>query len=172
LYLNLSKGGSTLTIALYPGSFDPITNGHIDIATRASKLFDKTIIGIFATPDKNLMFSLKERVDLAKRATTHLPRVEVIPYSNITVEFAKEIKAQVLVRGLRMIGDFEWEFEMAMMNQMLSPGLETVCFMASQEYQFLSASLIKEVASLGGDISKLVPRHVAEALKKKGIIKK
>jgi len=161
-----------LTIALYPGSFDPITNGHLDIATRASKLFDKTIIGIFATPDKNLMFSIEERVELARRATIHLPKIEVIPYSNITVEFAKDIKAQVLVRGLRMIGDFEWEFEMAMMNQMLSPGLETVCFMASQEYQFLSASLIKEVASLGGDISKLVPRQVAQALKKKGIIKK
>jgi pantetheine-phosphate adenylyltransferase len=161
-----------LTIALYPGSFDPITNGHLDIATRASKLFDKTIIGIFATPDKNLMFSVEERVELARRATIHLPKIEVIPYSNITVEFAKDIKAQVLVRGLRMIGDFEWEFEMAMMNQMLSPGLETVCFMASQEYQFLSASLIKEVASLGGDISKLVPRQVAQALKKKGIIKK
>jgi pantetheine-phosphate adenylyltransferase len=161
-----------LIIALYPGSFDPITNGHIDIATRASQLFDKTIIGIFATPEKSLMFSLEERIEMAKKATAHLSKVEVRPYSNITVEFAKEIKAQVLVRGLRMIGDFEWEFEMAMMNQMLSPGLETVCFMASQEYQFLSASLIKEVASLGGDISKLVPKHVAAALKKKGVIEK
>jgi pantetheine-phosphate adenylyltransferase len=156
-------------IALYPGSFDPITNGHIDIATRASKLFDKTIIGIFATPDKNIVFSIEERVAMAKKAIAHLPNVEVKPYSNITVDFAKEIGAQVLVRGLRMISDFEWEFEMAMMNQMLSPGLETVCFMASQEYQFLSARLIKEVASLGGDISKLVPKHVSESLKKKGL---
>ena len=161
-----------MIIALYPGSFDPITNGHIDIATRASKLFDKIIIGIFATPEKNLMFTLDERVKLAKAATKHLPKVEVIPYSNITVEFAREVKAQVLVRGLRMIGDFEWEFEMAMMNQMLSPGLETVCFMASQEYQFLSASLIKEVASLGGDIHSLVPKNVAAALVKKGVVKK
>jgi len=161
-----------LIIALYPGSFDPITNGHIDIATRASKLFDKIVIGIFATPEKHLMFSLDERVELAKRATSHLPKVEVRPYSNITVEFAREVKAQVLVRGLRMIGDFEWEFEMAMMNQMLSPGLETVCFMASQENQFLSASLIKEVASLGGNIHSLVPKNVAEALEKKGVVKK
>jgi pantetheine-phosphate adenylyltransferase len=161
-----------LITALYPGSFDPITNGHIDIATRASKLFDKIIIGIFATPEKRLMFSLEERVEMAKRATAHLPKVEVIPYSNITVEFAREVKAQVLVRGLRMIGDFEWEFEMAMMNQMLSPGLETVCFMASQEYQFLSASLIKEVASLGGNIHSLVPKNVAVALEKKGVVKK
>jgi len=161
-----------LIIALYPGSFDPITNGHIDIATRASKLFDRIIIGIFATPEKKLMFTLDERVKMAKAATRNLPKVEVIPYSNITVEFAREVKAQVLVRGLRMIGDFEWEFEMAMMNQMLSPGLETVCFMASQEYQFLSASLIKEVASLGGDIHSLVPKNVAGALVKKGLVKK
>ncbi len=161
-----------MIIALYPGSFDPITNGHIDIAARASKLFDKTIIGIFATPEKALTFSLAERVAMAKKAIAHLPKVEVRPYSNITVEFAREVKAKVLVRGLRAIGDFEWEFEMAMMNQMLSPGLETVCFMASQEYQFLSASLIKEVASLGGDISSLVPRHVAAALKKKVALKK
>ena len=158
--------------ALYPGSFDPITNGHLDIATRASKLFDRVIIGIFATPGKNLMFSLDERVKMAQTATRKLPNVEVIPYSNITVEFARDVKAQVLVRGLRMIGDFEWEFEMAMMNQMLSPGLETVCFMASQEYQFLSASLIKEVASLGGDVHSLVPKIVADALVKKGVVKK
>jgi pantetheine-phosphate adenylyltransferase len=161
-----------LIIALYPGSFDPITNGHIDIAMRASKFFDKIVIGIFATPEKNLMFPIEERVRLAKEATSHLPKVEVRPYSNITVDFAREINAQVLVRGLRMIGDFEWEFEMAMMNQMLSPGLETVCFMASQEYQFLSASLIKEVASLGGDIHTLVPKNVAKALEKKGATKK
>jgi pantetheine-phosphate adenylyltransferase len=161
-----------LITALYPGSFDPITNGHLDIATRASKIFDKTIIGIFATPEKNLTFSLEERVEMAKKATAHLAKVEVRPYKNITVEFAKEIKAQVLVRGLRAIGDFEWEFEMSMMNQMLSPGLETICFMASQQYTFLSASLIKEVASLGGDITSLVPLHVAEALKKKGVSKK
>ena len=161
-----------MIIALYPGSFDPITNGHIDIAIRASQLFDKTIIGIFATPEKKLTFSLAERVAMAKKATAHLPKVDVIPYSNITVEFAREVKAKVLVRGLRAIGDFEWEFEMAMMNQMLSPGLETVCFLASQEYQFLSASLIKEVASLGGDISSLVPSHVAAALKKKIVGKK
>ncbi|MBN1692248.1 MAG: pantetheine-phosphate adenylyltransferase [Dehalococcoidales bacterium] len=161
-----------MIVALYPGSFDPITNGHIDIASRASRLFDKTIIGIFSTPEKKLTFTIPERVELAKEATAHLKGVEVISYSNITVEFAKEVKAQVLVRGLRAIGDFEWEFEMAMMNQMLSPGLETVCFMASQEYQFLSASLIKEVASLGGDISSLVPANVAAALKKKDLNKK
>jgi pantetheine-phosphate adenylyltransferase len=158
--------------ALYPGSFDPITNGHIDVATRASRLFDRVIIGVFATPSKSLMFTLDERVALAQKAVSQLPKVEVIPYSNITVEFARDIGANVLVRGLRMIGDFEWEFEMAMMNQMLSPGVETVCFMASQEYQFLSASLIKEVANLGGPILNLVPPDVIKALKKKGLGKK
>jgi pantetheine-phosphate adenylyltransferase len=158
-----------LTTALYPGSFDPITNGHVDIATRASKLFEKCIVGIFATPEKRLWFTIEERTQMAKKALDHLPNVEVIPYSNITVDFARDTGAHVLVRGLRMISDFEWEFEMAMMNRMLAPDLETVCFMASQEYQFLSASLIKEVANLGGNISPLVPKHVAEALKKKGI---
>jgi pantetheine-phosphate adenylyltransferase len=158
-----------LTTALYAGSFDPITNGHLDIATRASLVFDKVIIGIFATPDKRLTFSTEERVDLARRAVTHLKNVEVKSYSNITVDFAKQIGAKVMVRGLRMVGDFEWEFEMAMMNKLLSQDLELVCFMASQQYQFCSASLIKEVASLGGDISALVPKHVATALKKKGV---
>jgi pantetheine-phosphate adenylyltransferase len=164
-----------LIIALYPGSFDPITNGHLDIATRASKLFDKTVIGIFATPSKHLTFSIEERVALAQQAIKNLPKVEVMPYTNVTVEFAKEINATVLVRGLRMVGDFEWEFEMAMMNQLLSPELETINFMASQEYQFLSASLVKEVALLGGGvkkISKFVPPHVAEALRKKFLSKK
>jgi pantetheine-phosphate adenylyltransferase len=158
-----------VTIAIYAGSFDPITNGHLDIATRASRLFDKLIIGIFATPEKQLMFTTEERVDMARRAVAHLANVEVRSYDGITVEFARKMGAQVMVRGLRMVGDFEWEFEMAMMNRLLSPNLELVCFMASQQYQFLSASLIKEVASLGGDIDTLVPPHVAEALRSKGV---
>ena len=160
-----------MTIAIYPGSFDPITNGHLDITTRASKLFEKIVIAIFATPDKRITFSIEERVDLAKRAVTHLPNVEVKPYSGLTVEFAKQVHAQVQVRGLRMSADFEREFEMAMLNKKLYPDLELVCFMASQEYQFLSSSLMKEAASLGGNITSLVPPHVAEALKKKGVSK-
>jgi pantetheine-phosphate adenylyltransferase len=158
-----------LTIALYPGSFDPITNGHIDIATRAARLFDKVVLGIFATPDKRVTFSLEERVDLATRAVAHLHKVEVKPYDNITVDFAREVNAAVIVRGLRMSGDFEREFEMAIMNRKLSPNLELVCFMASNEYQFLSSRLMKEVASLGGNIDSLAPQHVGEALRKKGI---
>ena len=160
-----------MTTAIYPGSFDPITNGHIDITTRASKLFEKIFIAIFETPDKHLFFSIEERVDLARQAIANLPNVEVRPYSGLTVDFAKQVKAQVMVRGLRMSADFEREFEMAMMNKKLYPELELVCFMASQEYQFLSSSLLKEAASLGGDITSLVPEHVAEALRKKGVSK-
>ena len=160
-----------MTIAIYPGSFDPITNGHIDIATRASKLFEKIIIAIFDSPDKRLTFSIEERVDLARSAVAHLPNVEVEAYSEITVDFASKMNAKVMVRGLRMSADYEREFEMAMLNKKLNPELELVCFMASQEYQFLSSSLMKEVASLGGTINSLVPQHVAEALRRKGVSK-
>ena len=160
-----------MTVALYPGSFDPITNGHLDITTRASKLFDRIIIGVFATPSKHLTFNIDERVELATEAVAHLPNVEVQPYAGLTVDFAREIGADVMVRGLRMSADFEREFEMAMMNKKLYPGLELVCFMANQEYQFLSSSLMKEAASLGGNITSLVPGHVAEALKRKGVSK-
>jgi pantetheine-phosphate adenylyltransferase len=160
-----------LTIAIYPGSFDPITNGHIDIATRAARLFEKIIIAIFDTPDKRLTFSIEERVDLARRAVANLPNVEVEAYGGLTVDFAQQVNAKVMVRGLRMSADYEREFEMAMLNRKLNPELELVCFMASQEYQFLSSSLMKEVASLAGNISSLVPKHVAEALKRKGVSK-
>jgi len=156
-----------LTIAIYPGSFDPITNGHLDIAARAAKLFDKLIIGVYDTPAKYVLFSTEERVDLAKRATANLPNVEVKSFSGLTVEFAKQANAQTMVRGLRMSGDFEREFNMAMMNKKLLPELELVCLMASVEYQFLSSSLLKEAAGLGGSIDNLVPKHVATALKEK-----
>ena len=160
-----------MTTAIYPGSFDPITNGHIDITTRASRLFDKIVIAIFETPGKPLTFSIEERVDLARRAVANLSNVEVQSYGGLTVDFAKEVNAKVMVRGLRMSADFEREFEMAMMNKKLYPELELVCFMASQEYQFLSSSLMKEAASLGGNINSLVPKHVAEALIQKGVSK-
>ncbi len=156
-----------MTIAIYPGSFDPITNGHIDIATRAAKLFDKLIIGIYDIPDKRILFTVAERVEMARKAVTKLPNVEVTSFSGLTVDFAKKVKAQVIVRGLRMSADFEREFDMAMMNKRLYPGLELICLMSSLEYQFLSSSLLKEAASLGGNIDDLVPKHVAIALKNK-----
>lgn len=156
-----------MTIAVYPGTFDPITNGHIDIVTRASKLFDKIIIGVYEKSNKHLVFTTEERVDLIKRAVAHLPNVEVKSFSGLIVDFTRKEKAQVMIRGLRMTADFEKEFEMALMNRKLAPDLDLLCLMASQEYQFLSSSLLKEVARLGGNISDLVPEHVAEALRRK-----
>lgn len=156
-----------MTIAIYPGSFDPITNGHLDIATRAAKLFEKVIIGVYDAPNKNLQFTAEERLDLAKQATTNLPKVEVEVFSGLTVDFAKKVGAQVIVRGLRMSSDFEREFDMAMMNKNLFPELEVVYLMATLEYQFLSSRLLKEVASMKGNIDNLVPKHVAETLRKK-----
>ncbi len=156
-----------MTIAIYPGSFDPITNGHLDIVTRAAKLFEKLIIGIYEAPNKRPLFAIEERVELARQAITGLPNVEVKPFSGLTVDFAKKVKAQTMVRGLRMSADFEREFDMAMMNKRLFPELELVCLMASVEYQFLSSTLLKEAASLGGNISDLVPEHVAIALRKR-----
>ncbi|MFC2012257.1 pantetheine-phosphate adenylyltransferase [Chloroflexota bacterium] len=156
-----------MTVALYPGAFDPITNGHLDIATRAAKLFDKVFIGVYATPAKDLMFNTEERLDLVKRSAVDLPNVEVTSFSGLTVDFATQIGAQTIVRGLRVATDFEREFDMALMNKKLNAECELVCMIASQQYQFLSSGRIKEVSSLGGCIDDLVPECVAEALKKK-----
>ena len=156
-----------MTIAIYPGSFDPITNGHLDIATRAAKLFEKLIIGVYDIPDKHLLFTTEERVELVKQAIAGLPNVTVESFSGLTVDFARRVGAQAIVRGLRIGADFEREFEMALMNKKLCPELELVCLMANQEYQFLSSSLLKEVTRLGGDIDSFVSKHVATALRKK-----
>jgi len=157
-----------LTIALYPGSFDPITNGHLDIAIRASKLFEKLIIGIYETPaEKILLFTTKERVKLAKGALVDQPNIEVMAYGELTGAFARRVGAKTMVRGLRMGGDFEREFTLAMMNRKLFPEMEQICLMASVEYQFISSSMLKEAASLGGKIEELVPPNVAAALRKK-----
>lgn len=156
-----------MTIAFYPGSFDPITHGHLDIIKRASSLFDELIIGVYDRPEKQLLFSTPERVEMVKQAVADLPNVRVETYSGLTVDFARQIKAKVLVRGLRMSSDFEREFEMAMMSKKLNPNLELVCLMASLQYQFLSSSLLKEVAKLGGCLEDFVPDHVAQALRNK-----
>jgi pantetheine-phosphate adenylyltransferase len=162
-----------LTIAIYPGSFDPITNGHLDIAVRASKIFDKLVLAVYDTPaEKTLLFSTKERVRLATDATADIPNIDVMSYAELTGDFARKIKASVMVRGLRMGGDFEREFTLTMMSKKLFPDLEQVCFMASVEYQFVSSSLLKEAASLGAKIEQLVPPNVAVALKKKFLCKR
>ena len=156
-----------MTSAIYPGTFDPITNGHLDIATRAARIFEKLIIGVYDIPNKRLLFNTEERVELVRQAIVGLPNVEVEAFSDLTVDFAKRVGVKVMVRGLRMSADFEREFEMALMNKKLAPELELVCLMSRLEYQFLSSSLLKEAASLGGNITDLVPKHVAEALIKK-----
>ncbi len=166
-----------MTIAVYPGAFDPITNGHLDIAMRAARLFEKLIIGVYANPAKNVLFTTEERVGLVRKAVADLPNVQVESFTGLTVDFAKRVGALTMVRGLRVGGDFEREFEMALMNKKLSPDCELICLMANLKYQFLSSSLLKEVAYLGGSIDDLVPKHVAIALKKKfatdcGIIQK
>ena len=150
--------------ALYPGSFDPVTVGHLDITVRASKLFDEIVVGVYDTPSKSLLFSTDERVALFKQACSDLTNVRVEKYSGLTVRFAKDIGASVVVRGLRSGYDFEYEFEMAFMNSKLEPDVDLVCFMTSQDNVFVSASLLKEVARLGGNIREMVPPNVADAL--------
>ncbi len=153
--------------ALYPGSFDPVTNGHVDIATRAARIFDEVVIAVYDAPPKKLMFLTEERVQMFKKSVAHLPNVRVVTYKGLTVTFAREIGAQALVRGLRASSDFEYEFEMALMNGNLAPEIEVGCLMSKLDYLFLSSSLLKEVNQLGGDITNLVPAHVATALKSK-----
>ncbi len=153
-----------MTTALFPGTFDPITKGHLDVAQRASGLFDHLLIAVYAHPIKTLLFSCDERVALLEEAVRHLPNVSVERYDGLTVDFARSKGAQAIVRGLRVIADFEFEFQMALMNRALAADIETVCLMTTHEYYFLSSSLVKEVAKLGGDISNMVPPHVEAAL--------
>ena len=150
--------------AMYPGSFDPVTNGHLDIIYRASRLFEELVVAVYDAPPKRLLFTTEERVALIREAVQGLPNVQVVPYRGLTVEFARSIGATVLVRGLRAGSDFENEFEMALMNKKLAPEIESVFLMSSLEWQFLSASRVKEIVLLGGDITSLVPPHVARAL--------
>ena len=156
-----------MVTAAYCGSFDPITNGHLDIVARAAKLFDRVIVGVYATPSKRLLFSTEERVDLFNQSISNMKNVEVRTYTGLTVDFAKEVSAATLVRGLRTGSDFENEFEMALMNKRLNSDLESVFFITDHAYQFLSSSLMKEVASLGGDVSSFCPAHVLSALQDK-----
>jgi pantetheine-phosphate adenylyltransferase len=161
-----------VTIAIYPGSFDPITNGHLDIAVRASRLFDKLIIGVYNRPsEKHLLFSTEERVNLARVAVASIPNIEVMAYDGLTGHFARKFNAKVMVRGLRIGGDFEYEFNLSALSRKLFPELEFICLMASSEYQFLSSTMLKEAASLGGDITSLVPPNVIEPLINKFEIK-
>ncbi|MFN2220156.1 MAG: pantetheine-phosphate adenylyltransferase [Anaerolineae bacterium] len=150
--------------AIYPGTFDPVHNGHIDIATRAAGLFEHFTVAIYARPLKSLLFSTEERRAMIEQALAHVPNLSVATYNELTVDFARRVGAQAIVRGLRVISDFELEFQMALTNKKLAPEIEFVCLMTSQEYAFLSASTVKEIAMLGGCVDGMVPAHVARVL--------
>jgi len=153
--------------AIYPGSFDPITNGHVDIIQRGKKIFDKIIVGVLDNPKKNPLFSTEERVELIRKAFANDQAVEVKTFSGLLVEFARHNDVSVVIRGLRAISDFEYEFQMALMNRKLSNEIETLFMMPSLKYSFLSSNMVKEVFQLGGCIKDLVPPVVEEALRNK-----
>ena len=156
-----------MIMALYPGTFDPITCGHMDIVERSAALFDKLIIGIYENPEKHPLFSVQQRLQLVEEAITGFPNVQVKTFNGLTVDFIHQLGLKVMIRGLRASSDFEREFEMALMNKKLASDIELVCLMTSSQYQFLSSSLIKEVAMLGGNLEGMVPTHIAVALKQR-----
>jgi pantetheine-phosphate adenylyltransferase len=151
--------------ALFPGTFDPIHYGHIDIAERASRLFDEIVVAVYDKPSKSLFFSPEERIALVKEAVDSNPKIYVTGYSGLTVEYAKKIDAQVIVRGLRVFSDFEFEFRMALANHRLLPEIEYMALITAEEHTFLSSTTVREIALLGGDVSSMVPPHVEKALK-------
>jgi pantetheine-phosphate adenylyltransferase len=152
--------------ALYPGTFDPFTNGHNDLVRRAASLFDHVIVAVAANPNKASMFPLEARVDLARRVLHDLPNIEVLGYSDLTVEFARQHKVAVVVRGLRAVSDFEFEFQLANMNRHLAREIETVFLTPKEQFTFISSTLIREIAVLGGDVHEFVDPLVASELKK------
>ena len=153
--------------ALFPGTFDPIHYGHVDISKRATKLFDEVLVAVYDRPLKSLIFSPEERIELARQALKNDNKIQVVGYSGLTVDYCREIGAQVIVRGLRVFSDFEYEFRMALANHRLVPEIEVVSLITNEEHTFLSSSTVREIASLGGDVSSMVPPNVEIALKKR-----
>lgn len=156
-----------MKIGIYPGSFDPITNGHLDIIERASKICDEVIVAVLKNPGKNPLFTLEERVDLIKKVVQDFPNVKVECFSGLLVDYVMHHDAKVIIKGLRAVSDFEYEFQMALMNRKLAPEVETVFLMASSKHSYLSSSLVKEVARFGGCIEGLVPDIIKQALLEK-----
>lgn len=152
--------------AIYPGTFDPVTFGHIDIMTRALNLFDKLVVGVADSPKKDPIFSLEERVTFIQKAVSGLNYIEVSPFENLLIDFATKHHATIIIRGLRAVTDFEFELQMGLMNRNLNESIETMFMIPSQEYSFLSSSFVKEIARHGGDISKMVPKSVLKGIKK------
>ncbi|ABP67377.1 pantetheine-phosphate adenylyltransferase [Caldicellulosiruptor changbaiensis] len=156
-----------MKIGVYPGSFDPVTNGHLDIIERASKIFDKLIVAVLVNPNKTPVFDIDERVELLKETTEHLPNVEVKAFKGLLIDFMKQENAKVIVKGLRAVSDFEYEFQMALLNKKLEPSIETIFMMTNSKYSYLSSSMVKEVARFGGCIEDLVPEKIAKKVMKK-----
>ena len=154
-------------IAIYPGSFDPLTNGHLDVIERASALFDQLIVAVAHQTDKKALFTIPERIEMAREAVKNLSNVQVDDFQSLLVDYVRSKKAKVIVRGLRAVSDFEFEFQMALMNRTLAPQVETIFMMPKDTYSFLSSRITKQIASLRGDISSFVPVHIAKALRKK-----
>jgi pantetheine-phosphate adenylyltransferase len=153
--------------AIYPGSFDPLTYGHIDLIKRAQDIFSEVIVAVAHNPHKKPLFSVKERVEMLKKATADLKGIVIDEFDSLVVDYARKQKARVIIRGLRMISDFEYEFQMALTNRRLNPHIETIFLMPPESYSYLSSKLLKEAASLGADLSSFVPEFVEKALKKK-----
>jgi pantetheine-phosphate adenylyltransferase len=161
-----NKEGSS--VAIFPGSFDPLTNGHIDIATRALALFDRVVIAVLSNPEKHLLFSVEERIALLKsELASDQERVHITSFSGLLVDFASSVGARVIVRGLRAVSDYDYEAQMALMNRSLSQDIETVFLVTREENSYISSSLVKQVAAMGGDVSRFVPARVARALREK-----
>jgi pantetheine-phosphate adenylyltransferase len=156
-----------MTRAMYPGTFDPIHNGHIDIATRAAAIFDEVVLAIYDAPPKKLLFSTEERLELASAALAHLPNVTTTSYRGLTVECARDCHADVMVRGLRNVADFEFEQQIGWANSQIAPDVELCCLLCDDRFSFLSATILKEIAGLGGDVRNWAPVHVLDALSRK-----
>ncbi|MEE8638267.1 MAG: pantetheine-phosphate adenylyltransferase [Candidatus Margulisiibacteriota bacterium] len=155
-----------MKVAIYPGSFDPVTNGHIDIIQRAGQLFDKVIVAVIRNPEKKPEFSLDQRVEMLKNSLAEYKNAAVESFDGLLVNYAREKNANIIVRGLRAVSDFDYEFQMALTNRKMAPEIETLFFMTDYRYSYLSSSFVKQIARLGGDITELVPAPVAKKLKK------
>lgn len=153
--------------AIYPGSFDPLTNGHLDVVMRATKLFDRVVVAVAKSESKHPLFTLEERLELVRQAVSHIPHVEADSFDGLLIEYVSRRRAQAILRGLRAVSDFEFEFQLALMNRKLDERIETIFMMPKDTYTFLSSRIVKEISRLGGDVSAFVPSHVKSALKHK-----
>jgi pantetheine-phosphate adenylyltransferase len=158
---------TTERIAVYPGTFDPITNGHTDLVARAARVFPKVIVAIAESPHKKPLFSLDERIDLSRKQLAHLGNVEIVGFNNLLADFVQQIGATIILRGLRAVSDFEYEFQLASMNRHLAPKVETLFLTPDEEFSFISSSLVKEIARLDGDVSEFVAKEVQSAMRQR-----